>query len=397
MQLQASKLNMQCSGQQSRQHTMSITTAAMQLQASQLNTLQRCGQHMLAHHTLQLYTHHVQYWPPAAPPAAMVSHTHRCCSYFAHTIRMQLHVNMRQYNYTVYVTTGKIDEIRATFNKLRLTPGVMPARSASPADTACENCTDGITAGQPTLGRNPVFGKPANYSAFDNVEVPRNDAAGSGSSAGAGGGASAPVAVTAGRENQGSALGGQLVQVVEGQASSNSNTSEGSSSDVKAAVTSTATGGANSQGDALLGAGEEPPSAGADAASRAAGAVRQQGSGADGKTIAGAVVAAFVGCALLAGTALVVMRSKKAANNSDSQQPENGQDAVSAGQVQEGGHEATAGAAAAASPAPATPTAAAASAASPRSAGVLTRSRAALAQPSAQDQGTGFKGRISDA
>jgi hypothetical protein len=310
---------------------------------------------------------------------------------------MQLHANMRQYNYTVYVTTGKLGEIRATFNKLRLTPGVMPTRSATPADTACDNCTDGITAGQPTLGRNPVFGKPANYSAFDNMEAPRNDAAGSEAS---GGGATAPVAVGTGRDNQGSSSGtsGVAVQVVEGQAS---NASDSSISEVKAAVTSTTASAASGQGDALLGAGMKPPAAG-DAAARAAGAGGKQGSGADGKTVAGAVVAAFVGCALLAGTALAVVRSKKkagrSASGSDSQQ-QPGQEAVSVtdsqAQQEEATVDKTAAAAATGSPVVAAAPAVVGIAASPLSPGVLTRSRAALAN--AQEQGTGIKSRMSDA
>ncbi|WIA32510.1 hypothetical protein OEZ86_003326 [Tetradesmus obliquus] len=322
------------------------------------------------------------------------------CSYFAHTIRMQLHVNMRQYNYTVYVTTGKLDEIRATFNKLRLTPGVMPSKSAAAptdaaADAACASCL-----GQPTLGRNPVFGVPANYSAFDNVEAepPRSEPSGSSSSS-SGGSAAAAATVVVGGAGQGAvsspaSASGLLVQIVGGLAgssssSSSSNASDASGSEGKAAVSSGSTTGSVQGGTVLLGAGEQPRAAAADAASRAS-AGAKTGGGTDGRTVAGGTVAAFVGCALLAGVALAVMRSKRLEahqySSSGGDGEHCGQAAAADGSARQG---AAAIAAAAGSPVAATGTPRSAAAASPApSPGVLTRSRAALA--SAQ-------GRPSDA
>lgn len=66
------------------------------------------------------------------------------CSYFAHTIRMQLHPAMAKYEYKAFITLGTLAQIRATFYKLRATPGnlsvvpltcsaiVMPERLCGP-------------------------------------------------------------------------------------------------------------------------------------------------------------------------------------------------------------------------------------------------------------------------
>lgn len=40
------------------------------------------------------------------------------CSYFAHTVRMQLHPGMQPFEYRVYVTVGRLNAIRQTFRRL---------------------------------------------------------------------------------------------------------------------------------------------------------------------------------------------------------------------------------------------------------------------------------------
>jgi hypothetical protein len=104
-----------------------------------------------------------------------------CCSYFAHTIRMQLHPNMKPYTYKVYVTVGRIGAMRQLFAKIlrsqpysapaadhseeEVVPGFAPGRGLSPAvDVAGLNLEQqqqhpaGVLATEPmVLGRNPLF------------------------------------------------------------------------------------------------------------------------------------------------------------------------------------------------------------------------------------------------
>jgi hypothetical protein len=55
-----------------------------------------------------------------------------CCSYFAHTIRMQLHPSMKPYTYKVYITVGRIGAMRQLFAKiLRSQPYSAPAADHS--------------------------------------------------------------------------------------------------------------------------------------------------------------------------------------------------------------------------------------------------------------------------
>jgi hypothetical protein len=96
-----------------------------------------------------------------------------CCSYFAHTIRMQLHPNMKPYTYKVYVTVGRIGAMRQLFAKiLRSQPYSAPA-----ADHSEEEATPVFAPGQgppPSVdvaGLNPEQQQQQQHHSADGLAV----------------------------------------------------------------------------------------------------------------------------------------------------------------------------------------------------------------------------------
>uniref|UniRef100_A0A383VGH5 Uncharacterized protein n=1 Tax=Tetradesmus obliquus TaxID=3088 RepID=A0A383VGH5_TETOB len=119
------------------------------------------------------------------------------CSYFAHTIRMQLHPAMRRYSYKVYVTVGRIGAMRRLFEKIgRFQPYKRPAADPVAAQNDAEELRDaevvaeqqqqqqqqkaaGFEAKQELLGRNPgLFATGSSSSGASGVAAAAAAAAG---------------------------------------------------------------------------------------------------------------------------------------------------------------------------------------------------------------------------
>jgi hypothetical protein len=97
-------------------------------------------------------------------------------------------LGMKPYTYTVYTTVGKLSSIRATFYKLRNTPGIMPpSKSRSGESLEPLNPAFFLAAGQPDLGRNFIAGRALNTSQMSYVDSRDTSSAGGGGPSGAGG------------------------------------------------------------------------------------------------------------------------------------------------------------------------------------------------------------------
>ena len=84
------------------------------------------------------------------------------CTYFAHTIRMALTPGIRPYRYQVFITVGRLNEIRETFVKLAADPTIMRPEMIRDIAQYLKSSVD-LASGQPDIGRVLLDGRMMSY------------------------------------------------------------------------------------------------------------------------------------------------------------------------------------------------------------------------------------------
>jgi hypothetical protein len=80
------------------------------------------------------------------------------CSYFAHTFKMALTPRLPPYRYQAFITVGRLDEIRSTFNRLAADPKILPPHLTKDIAQYLK-APEELVEGQPDVGRPNMDGR----------------------------------------------------------------------------------------------------------------------------------------------------------------------------------------------------------------------------------------------